>query len=89
MKKILTLAAMMLLSVMGLSACTAKTNKANGRSSESHQARSDGRVVTDEGEVNQDRPAVVWTDEMLSKEEYERLPTDTPQTVHEVKGIEM
>ena len=28
MKKILTLAAMMLLTVMGLSACTAKTNKA-------------------------------------------------------------
>jgi len=37
MKKILTLAAMMLLAVMGQSACTAKTNKANGRSSESHQ----------------------------------------------------
>ena len=35
MKKILTLAAMLLLTVMGLSACTAKTNKANGRSSES------------------------------------------------------
>ena len=71
MKKILTLAAMMLLTVMGLSACTAKTNKANGRSSESHQARLNGRVVTDEDEVNPDRPAVVWTDEMLSKEEYE------------------
>ena len=60
---------MMLLAVMGLSACTAKTNKANGRSSESHQARLNGRVVTDEDEVNPDRPAVVWTDEMLSKEE--------------------
>ena len=54
MKKILTLAAMMLLAVMGLSACTAKTNKANGRSSESHQARLNGRVVTDEGEANQE-----------------------------------
>ena len=42
MKKILTLAAMMLLAVMGQSACTAKTNKANGRSSESHQARLNG-----------------------------------------------
>ena len=51
MKKILTLAAMMLLTVMGLSACTAKTNKANGRSSESHQARLNGRVVTDEGKA--------------------------------------
>ena len=42
------------LTVMGLSACTAKTNKANGRSSESHQARLNGRVVTDEGEANQE-----------------------------------
>ena len=48
----------------------------NGRSSESRRARSDGRVVTDEDEVNPDRPAVVWTDEMLSKEEYERLPKE-------------
>ena len=54
MKKILTLAAMMLLAVMGQSACTAKTNKANGRSSESHQARLNGRVVTDEGEANKE-----------------------------------
>ena len=53
MKKILTLAAMMLLTLMGLSACTAKTIKANGRSSESHQTRLNGRVVTDEGEDNQ------------------------------------
>ena len=52
MKKILTLAAMMLLTVMGLSACTAKTNKANGRSSESHQARLNGRVATDVDYVN-------------------------------------
>ena len=52
MKKILTLAALMLLTVMGLSACTAKTNKANGRSSESHQARLDGRVVTEVDEVS-------------------------------------
>ena len=35
MKKILTLAAMMLLTVMGLSACTAKTNKANQKAGES------------------------------------------------------
>ena len=35
MKKILTLAAMMLLAVMGLSACTAKTNKANQEAGES------------------------------------------------------
>ena len=35
MKKILTLAAMMLLTVMGLSACTAKTNKANQEAGES------------------------------------------------------
>ena len=48
----------------------------NGRSRESRRARSDGRVVTDEDEVNPDRPAVVWTDEMLSKEEYERLPKE-------------
>ncbi|MBQ9591771.1 MAG: cupin domain-containing protein [Paludibacteraceae bacterium] len=48
----------------------------NGRSSESRRARSDGRVVTDEDEVNPDRPAVVWTDEMLSKEEYEQLPKE-------------
>ena len=51
MKKLFTIVAMMLLAVMGLSACTAKTNKANGRSSESHQARLNGRVVTDEGEA--------------------------------------
>jgi len=35
MKKILTLAAMMLLTVMGLSACTAKTNKATQEAGES------------------------------------------------------
>ena len=35
MKKILTLAAMMLLAVMGLSACTAKTNKASQEAGES------------------------------------------------------
>ena len=34
MKKILTLAAMMLLAVMGQSACTAKTNKANQEAGE-------------------------------------------------------
>ena len=66
MKKILTLAAMMLLTVMGLSACTAKTNKANGRSSESHQARLNGRVVTDEGEANQE--AGESTNETTKKE---------------------
>ena len=66
MKKILTLAAMMLLAVMGQSACTAKTNKANGRSSESHQARLNGRVVTDEGEANQE--AGESTNETTKKE---------------------
>ena len=35
MKKVMTIAAMMLLSVMGLSACTAKTNKANQEAAES------------------------------------------------------
>ena len=66
MKKILTLAAMMLLTIMGLSACTAKTNKANGRSNESHQARLNGRVVTDEGEANQE--AGESTNETTKKE---------------------
>ena len=66
MKKILTLAAMMLQTVMGLSACTAKTNKANGRSNESHQARLNGRVVTDEGEANQE--AGESTNETAKKE---------------------
>ena len=51
MKKLFTIVAMMLLAVMGLSACTAKTNKANGRSSESHQARLNGRVATKLDEV--------------------------------------
>ena len=66
MKKLMTIAAMMLLAVMGLSACTAKTIKANGRSSESHQARLNGRVVTDEGEANQE--AGESTNETAKKE---------------------
>ena len=48
----------------------------NAHSSESHQARLNGRVAKGEDEVNPDKPAVIWTDEILSKEEYDKLPKE-------------
>jgi quercetin dioxygenase-like cupin family protein len=41
-----------------------------------HGAAPNSRFAHLAAGTNPDRPAVVWTDEMLSKEEYERLPKE-------------
>jgi uncharacterized lipoprotein YehR (DUF1307 family) len=86
MNKILVMFAALL--TMSMSACSQGNKKEskdmNGRSSESHSARTNGRVVTDEGEANKVLVAY-FSASGVTKGVAQQLAEVTGGTLHEIK----
>ena len=84
MKKVIMMLVALL--TMSLSACSQKkeNKEMNGRSSESHSARTNGRVVTDEDEVNKVLVAY-FSASGVTKGVAQQLAEVTGGTLHEIK----